>query len=355
MKLYVFNQKLYNNYIYTYHIYNMEKQINDIDIVITWVDGNDPEWLRERAKYVESKVLSDKSTGGAERYEDTDLLQYLFRGIEKFVPWVRKIHFVTWGHLPKWLNTSNPKLHIVNHKDFIPAEFLPTYNSATINLNLHRIPDLAEKFIYFNDDMFLLKETPSTIFFKKDLPCDMAVQDVVETYCYHDNYYYTVVNDLCLTNHICSKRDLKRKHFSKYYNCKYGFKNNIKNFFLSRFSLFTGFVEPHSPAAYLKSSFNKVWDLIGDDFRKACFDKTRTHFTCTENVIRYYQMGTGKFVPINREKYGVYTTMSQKNLSSIIEKQKFNLLCINYSDKNSLEKIRQSFNTILGEKSSFEK
>ena len=71
---------------------------------------------------------------------------------------VRRIHFVTWGHLPSWLNKEHPKLNIVNHKDFIPEKYLPTFNSHAL-WNMHRIPGLAENFVYFNDDMFLIKRS----------------------------------------------------------------------------------------------------------------------------------------------------------------------------------------------------
>ena len=57
----------------------------------------------------------------------------------------------------EWLNTKHPKLNIVCHEDFIPQKFLPTFNSHTIEWNFHRIPGLTEQFVYFNDDMFLLK------------------------------------------------------------------------------------------------------------------------------------------------------------------------------------------------------
>ena len=87
---------------------------NDIiDIVIPWVDGNDPIWIEEKNKYL--KVNGDKSQN---RFRDWGNLQYIFRGIEKFMPWINKVFFVTWGHLPKWINTNYEKLEIVNHKDF---------------------------------------------------------------------------------------------------------------------------------------------------------------------------------------------------------------------------------------------
>ena len=82
-----------------------------IDFVIMWVDGSDPKWLAEKNKYSEKKVSIDD---GINRYRDMNLLKYWFRGVEKYTPWVNKIYFVTWGHLPKWLDTSNPKLVIVS-------------------------------------------------------------------------------------------------------------------------------------------------------------------------------------------------------------------------------------------------
>ena len=117
-----------------------------IDFVILWVDGNDPKWQSEKATY-DSNINDDSNS--ASRYRDWGLLPYWFRGVEKFTPWVNKIHFVTWGHVPEFLNLNNPKLNIVNHKDFIPEEYLPTFSSHAIELNIHRIPGLSEKFIYF--------------------------------------------------------------------------------------------------------------------------------------------------------------------------------------------------------------
>ena len=72
-----------------------------IDFVIPWVDGNDPEWRSEKNVYCgNNKSSSSEKDIRDERYRDWDNLQYWFRGVEKFTPWVRKIHFVTWGHLP---------------------------------------------------------------------------------------------------------------------------------------------------------------------------------------------------------------------------------------------------------------
>lgn len=127
----------------------------NIDIVIPWVDGNDMEWKQLRNEYLKQagKIIDQASLNV--RYRDWDNLQYIFRGIEKFMPWVNRIHFITCGHLPDWINLDHPKLNIVKHEDFIPNEYLPTFNSNAIEINICRIPDLAEHYINFNDDTLL--------------------------------------------------------------------------------------------------------------------------------------------------------------------------------------------------------
>ena len=99
-----------------------------IDFVLIWVDGNDPKWKKEYMKYAPT-AQGDK---GEIRFRDWENLRYWFRGVEKFAPWVNKIHFVTCGHIPNWLNLNAPKLNFVKHSDYIPASYLPTFNSHTI-------------------------------------------------------------------------------------------------------------------------------------------------------------------------------------------------------------------------------
>ena len=98
---------------------------NKVDIVISWVDGDDPEWVAEKQRY--TSEIDNKVDEKRARYRDWDNVQYIFRGIEKFAPWVNKIFFVTYGHLPAWLDVTNPKLVVVKHEDFIPKEYLPTF------------------------------------------------------------------------------------------------------------------------------------------------------------------------------------------------------------------------------------
>ncbi|MFR2063638.1 MAG: hypothetical protein ACLS36_08490 [Streptococcus sp.] len=47
---------------------------------------------------------------------------------------------------------------------------LPTYNSAAIELNLHRIEGLSENYLYFNDDMYLIRDSHPSDFYKNGQP-----------------------------------------------------------------------------------------------------------------------------------------------------------------------------------------
>lgn len=327
---------------------------NEIDFVITWVDGSDPVWQEERDKYVPSALKKKQDVAGNKRYNDNGLLHYLFRGIEKFTPWVRKVHFVTYGHLPEWLDTTNPKLNIVRHEDFLPEEYRPTFSSVPLNLNFHRISDLAEQFVYFNDDMFLLKPCSEDIFFKNGVPRDMGVQDVIPATAM-EAYWYMVYNDVIVLNKNLKKRQILKGKEHKWINPIYG-KNMIKNILLWKFPLFTGFYETHLPSGYLKTCYEEVWDKNRELLSEVSTHKTRSFSDVSENLIRYYQMATGRFEPLNKLSIGRYCSMSAKALPEFILSGKYSYICINdEACGECFVRTKDAFDRILPNKSSFEK
>ena len=129
-----------------------------MDIVITYVNGLDPLWQQEYSKQTNTPILE-------KRFRDWGTLKYLFRGIAVNMPYIQKIHLVVSGEsqVPEWVNRD--KVNVVLHKDIIPADFLPTFNSNTIEMHLHNIAGLSEEFIYFNDDVFPMQPIKPTDFF----------------------------------------------------------------------------------------------------------------------------------------------------------------------------------------------
>lgn len=127
-----------------------------IDAVYTWVDGDDPVWMQARETRLAEAgdtAQSHRSSGRA-RFVDRDELRYSLRSLHLFAPWIRTIHLVTAGQVPRWLS-DHPQINLVDHRDILPASALPTFNSHAIETSLHKIPGLAEHFIYLNDDFLL--------------------------------------------------------------------------------------------------------------------------------------------------------------------------------------------------------
>ena len=174
-----------------------------IDFVILWVDGSDKEWLKEKNKYLNGKNGDSVSEN---RYRDWQNLKYWFRGVEKFAPWVNRVYFVTYGHIPKWLNIENPKLRVITHEEFIPKQYLPTFNSNTIELNLNRIQELSEQFVLFNDDMFIINSTKKGDFFQDGLPKDECEQNANISYGKHEQIAHATLNDIDIINRNFKKR-----------------------------------------------------------------------------------------------------------------------------------------------------
>lgn len=334
----------------------MKERNSDIDIVIPWVDGSDPDWQKDFRKHAASEMGRDSNS--EIRYRDWDNLQYLFRGIEKFAPWVRKVHFVTTGQKPKWLNVNAPKLNFVRHADFIPQEFLPTFSVRPIELNLHRIEGLAEQFVYFNDDYFLLRPVRPERFFRNGIPCDMAVLDTLPM---GGPRGHMLMNDVNVVNSHFPKSAVLKAHPLKWLNLRYG-SQLLRTLSLLPFSVFPGFRNHHMPQAFLKSTFREVWKVEEPLLREVSGHRFRDITDVNQYMFRFWQLMSGKFHPVNIVNTSCRYTLCDRDLDGLttaIRMQKRDILVMADSDDVSdfngmVAKINATFETILPEKSSFE-
>jgi len=134
-----------------------------IDYVFPYVNIADKEWQRSFLYHTGQSVNPN-----SERFRDFSFLKYIFRSIETNAPFINNVFILVHSkrQLPKWLNKKCSKLKIVEHKDFIPNTYLPTFNSNTIEAFLYNIKDLSETFIYGNDDFLFLNKSTESDFFK---------------------------------------------------------------------------------------------------------------------------------------------------------------------------------------------
>ncbi len=328
-----------------------------IDVVVTWVDGNDKNWLEEKAKY--SIPSGDETDNDSSRYRDFELMEYFFRGIEENMPWINKIFFITWGHLPGFLNTNHPKLRIVKHEDYIPKEYLPTYNSNVIELNLHRIEELSENFILFNDDMFVIDKLKEEQFFKNNLPCDTLSSRTMVNYVFGHLIYYMIFNNMGIIN----KYFYGNKPFFKWVNPAYSLKNNISNAINRLTKRYSAFEDQHIPIPHKKSVFQEIWEKEPDLLDTMCRNKFRTPYDFNHWMMRYWNLASGNFVPTDVSKIGYYTDLDNDfgYLIDIIENRKEKIFLLNDTNNETQEMFeihkpgfQKAFAKILPNKSSYE-
>lgn len=139
-----------------------------IDIVIPWVDGNDTVLNEKRRAYCSESDSRRLDIGGGTRYSNMGEIDYCIRSINRFAPFINRIFIVSDGQDPKI--ESNIPVSIIDHKVIFEGyeEFLPTFNSTSIETLIHRIPGLSEHYILMNDDFVIIRDVTTDDFFLPD-------------------------------------------------------------------------------------------------------------------------------------------------------------------------------------------
>lgn len=336
--------------------------VNKIDFVIPWVDGNDSAWVAEKSKYLGQDF--DPVLNGVTRYRDWNILKYWFRAVEKFAPWVNRVFFVTCGQVPDFLNLEHPKLRFVQHKEYIPSQWLPTFSANPIELNLHRIPDLSEQFVYFNDDMFVVAPTEPEDFFQHGLPCDQGVLGLLTPWKGDTPAaFHWIVNDIYYINRHFNKKDVIEKHQDKWFNPLYGSLQERTDR-LMYWNCFTGFYTPHIQQSFLKSTFNKVWAAEPKVLEETSSHRFRNSLDVNQYLLRYWQLASGDFAPY--PKSGQFYNLQSNSVSFIqkdIQTKGYKTACLNdgydaiseVQFLNTCTELQAWLDALLPEKSSFER
>jgi len=140
----------------------------DIDAVYLWVGSDSAAFRDSHGQALRNTTGLTSDSTGMHRFRDNGELRYSLRSLARHAPWIRRIHVVTNGECPSWL-VADSRLTIVTHDSiFTDADMLPTFNSAAIELQLHRIPGLSRYFLYFNDDLFLNAPVQRSDYFTTD-------------------------------------------------------------------------------------------------------------------------------------------------------------------------------------------
>ena len=325
-----------------------------IDLVYTWVDGSDEKHFAKRLALIEKMHLNIPKNFNNQQYVEHNELKYSLRSVEKFANWINNIYIITDAQIPKWLNVDNPRIKIIDHKDIMPKNALPNFNSNAIECCIKNIPDLSEKFIYSNDDCFFLSTTDPAMFFN-----EKKVKNYVNKHRYIIIYKKGKHIQNIYTNYCKNSIQLLNRHFG-----------NINKF---------NYKLMHCATAYLKNDALECYNL----FKKEIDATINCNFRETQNI-NFAQLftgfsvgkGNGEYILENTDenilirffrylfKKKVQTNCFYGKMKHIrktirkIKKSNAKLACIN-DDSNLKERHYQIYNaymqSLFPDKSEFEK
>lgn len=319
-----------------------------IDLVYLWVNGNDPKWLEKKAMYKEELATLSLESSSECRYIQNDELKYSLRSVDKFAPWINRIFIITDNQIPEWLDTTNPKIKIIDHTEILPKEILPTFSSPAIELGLANIPELSEHFLYANDDMLIAKEVGPDFFFdKKGNPIVRLCNYNVKKHKKKSDYVMRVFNAM-----LAIKKD-----FGKYYYL----------------------VPHHNIDAYNKSTFRECLAYYDQWVQETFSSKFRNPKGTQRSIISYYALANNLATLRLASRFSRANSLWKKLMwrlkskfvcdSRIISVNVFDhdknfkkhdptLFCINDNEKSTTSdriRARDFLDKMFPDKSSFEK
>lgn len=309
----------------------------DIDIVYLWVDGNDPQWLAKHNACI-GKTEDKSAVNCKGRYSDNDELKYSLRSVEMYAPWIRKIFIVTDNQVPKWLDTSNPKIRIVDHKEILPEVSLPCFNSRLIEHFLYKIPGLSEYFLYANDDMFINRPvTPATFFAADGLPIIRFNRRPFRKFTL---WFKEKVQGKALSNYVQAIRN-SAELVEKRYGIYYGGKTH------------------HNIDAYLKSDYRHVGDVFRNEIGAMLTHHVRSADDVQRNIYSYVALAE-KRAHLHYVTRKTSFRLHIQNESHYGKLEKYNpiLFCMNdsqYAKDEDRERAKAYLDRRFPEKSQFEK
>ena len=291
-----------------------------MDIVITYVNGLDPEWQKLYEQYTSTPILE-------KRFRDWGTLKYLFRGIQTNMPFIRKVHLVvsSESQVPQWINRD--EVNVVLHSDIIPEEYLPTFNCNPIEMHLHRIKDLDEEFIYFNDDIFPMKRCQPSDFFRGGKGVIRMTRHM---------FVFDMFKQICRNSTRVARQAL-----------------GLRQSFL--------FLRPqHICAPMLKSVCEELYAKVEPTIR-ASISRVRMGNNLNQYMFTDYAFLKGKIInePISKKHFSV-GIVSAKKLRQFIVNPTHKMACVNdvqlseerYAELHAI--LHDAFQEVFPEKSKFE-
>ncbi|GAA3139419.1 stealth family protein [Streptomyces echinatus] len=280
-----------------------------VDVVYTWVDGEEPEMRAKRARYQGDGIaeILDKETN-ASRYTSHDELKYSLRSLAMYADFVRHIYIVTDGQKPHWLDDSVEGITVVDHRDIFPEGVLPVFNSHAIETRLHHIPGLSEHYLYFNDDVFVGRRvTPEHFFFGSGL---MKIP----------------VSPLKIGIGKPHSEETATNSASK----------NVRQLLLDKFGRMTTNNFMHTPLPQQRAALEALEELFPEDVKRTTASRFRSpqDIAMTAPLLYQYALMTGHGVPgkFSFRYVNISRPDADRRLTDLRRNRRFDFFCLNDVD-----------------------
>ncbi|MDO0913672.1 stealth family protein [Streptomyces sp. DT2A-34] len=280
-----------------------------VDVVYTWVDGEQPEMRAKRARYQGQGIaeILDKETN-ASRYTSHDELKYSLRSLAMYADFVRHIYLVTDGQKPHWLDDRAPGITVVDHRDIFPPEVLPVFNSHAIETRLHHIPGLSEHYLYFNDDVFVGRRVTAEHFFHGSGLMKIPVSPL--------------------------KIGVGKPHAEE--TATNSASKNVRRLLLEKFGRMTTNNFMHTPLPQQRETLRALEELFPADIRRTTASRFRSpqDIAVTAPLLYQYALMTGRGVPGNYSfRYvNISRPDAEKRLTDLRRNRRFDFFCLNDVD-----------------------
>ena len=270
--------------------------MNDIDIVIPWLNPTE-NWYNEYKKYNDTELPC--------RIRDLNTIRPAIKSIIKNLPWIRYIWLIVYDEEQHqnldWEELKNEKIKFVYHRDIIPSEFLPNFNSMIVECFAHKIKGLSENFIWSNDDMIFTKPIPMNFYFENNAPVH---------------------------------RFKTLKNYTPVYNCQYDYIINSTSIFIKNITGKTVLSSDfHMPVALKKSMFDFLWFKYYDLLYKSCLNSKvrKNHNLALANIIitldEFYNHCKYNNIPIKTQMVVLADNTTKLFLESAIKNN--HIVCLN--------------------------
>ncbi|MFF7334720.1 stealth conserved region 3 domain-containing protein [Streptomyces sp. NPDC008150] len=280
-----------------------------VDVVYTWVDGEEPAMRAKRARHQErgTAEILDKETN-ASRYTSHDELKYSLRSLAMYADFVRHIYIVTDGQKPHWLDESAPGITVVDHRDIFPADVLPVFNSHAIETRLHHIPGLSDQYLYFNDDVFVGRRITPELFFHGSGLMKIPVSPL--------------------------KIGVGKPHAEE--TATNSASKNVRQLLLEKFGRMTTNNFMHTPLPQQRETLRTLEELFADDVRRTTASRFRSpsDIAMTAPLLYQYALMTGSGVPgrFSFRYVNISRPDAERRLADLRNNRRFDFFCLNDVD-----------------------